>query len=273
MFFTKKILNLKEKEDVMKQEKEIRNPVSRKIVLNSVWNSLHNYFPRIIRTECGGPFGGYDVGARLPEEAHKKWISYINGLERFREVVSREIEEVFSRYVFDVQSYIEIWWSPGGVTFNTDGNACGIYVSGGPDFGYSSHNVDHYEQASVLFIALSIYLVRLYSALEAFESESIPVEKCQPLEKELRQRIKLNQQKECDMTYDECLHWKSYLCQYCSRNPKAFFLSEKRNLYQMGDKWEPEGGLPGRNFCRSCHANISKPVCPHCGMDNSDDFR
>lgn len=256
----------------MKDDEKVDNPVSRKIVLDSVWNRIDDYFPRI---SCTSGYGGrgYNVGARLPEEAHKKWISYINGLERFRETVNREIEEVFSHYVFDMQSYIEIWWSLGGVTFNTDGNACGIYVSGGPDYGYSSHNVDHYEQASVLFIALSIYLHRLYSALDAFESGSISVEKCHPLEKELHQRLNLNRQKECDMDYGECIYWKSIYCEHCSRNPKAFFVKTKDDLAVFGDKWEPEGGIPGKNLCISCNANISKPICAHCGCDNSEYFR
>jgi len=174
--------------------------------------------------------------------------------------------------VFNSQSYIEIWWSPGGVTFNTDGDRCGIYISGGPDYGYSPHNVDHYEQASVLFISLSIFLSRLYSAMEAFESGSIPVKKCSPLEEEIHERIKLNQQKGCDMTSGECIHWKTYICGHCSRNPKAFFLKTKNDLVILGDKWEPEGGIPGKNLCVVCGANISKPICHHCGTDNSEYF-
>lgn len=254
----------------MKDDKKVDNPVSRKIVLDSVRDRINDYFPSI---SCTGGGRGYNVGTRLPEKAHKKWISYINGLEKFRETVSREIEEVFSRFVFNAQSYLEIWWSPGDVTFNTDGNACGIHVSdGSDDYGYSSHNVDHYEQASVLFIALSIYLSRLYFSLETFESGSIPAEKCQPLEKALRQRIKLNRQKECDMTSEECIHWKSIYCQHCSRNPKAHFVKTKDDLAIFGDKWEPEGGIPGKNLCR-CVANISKPICAHCGYDNSEYFR
>lgn len=258
----------------MKDKEKVDNPVSRKIVLNSVWDRIDDYFPWISCTSgCGYGGRGYNVGAKLPEEAHKKWISYINGLEKFRERVSREIEEVFSHYVFNRQSYLEIWWSPGGVTFNTDGDACGIYVSDGSDYGYSSHNVDYYEQASVLFIALSIYLSRLYFALEAFENGSFPVEKCQPLEKELRQKIKLNRQKECDMDSGECIHWKSIYCEHCSRNPKAYFIKTTDDLAILGDKWEPEGGIPGKNLCISCKANISKPICAHCGCDNSEYFR
>jgi len=253
----------------MKKEEKIDNPVSRKIVLTLVYNRIDNYFPDI---SCASG-GGYSVGVRLPEEAYKKWISYVNGLEKFREKVSRKIEEVFSRYVFDCQSYIEIWWSPHSVAFNTDGNACGIYVSSGPDYSYTSHNVDSYEQASVLFIALSIYLKELYFVLEAFENKSISAENVAPLKEELHQRIKLNRQKECDMDYGECIHWKSFYCEHCSRNPKARFVKTKDDLAIFGDKWEPEGGIPGKNFCVSCLANISKPICPNCGSDNSGYFR
>jgi hypothetical protein len=162
------------------------NPVSRQIVLDSVFNRIEYYFPYI-------RYGvdGYFVGAKLPEKAYKKWISYINGFEKFRETVKREIEEIFSRYVFRFQSYLEICWAPDSVTFNTDGDACGIDVLDEDEFGYVSHNVDHYEQATVLFIALSIYLPRLYFALEEFESGSVSVEKFQPLKKELCQKIKL----------------------------------------------------------------------------------
>ncbi len=252
--------------------KKVNNPVSREIVLNSVRNRLDCYFPHIGHIGKD-PFGAYSVTAGLPGKIYKKWISYINGLEGFRETVKREIEEVFSQYVFNSQSYIEIWWSPGGVTFNTDGNACGIYISGPSDCGYYPHNVDHYEQASVLFIALSIYLSRLYSAMEGFESESIPVEKCSPLEEEIHQRVKLNRQKGCDMTSEECIHWKSFICEHCSRNPKAFFLKTKDDLAVLGDKWEPEGGIPGKNLCLSCGANISKPICHHCKTDNSEYFK
>lgn len=257
----------------MKDDKKVENPVSREIVLGSGWNRFDWYLPRIIRVG-GDPFRGYGVNAKLPKKAHEKWISYINGLERFRETIKREIKEVFSQYVFNGQSYLEIWWSPGGVTFNTDGNRCGIYISGSSsDYGYCPHNVDHYEQASVLFIALSIYLPRLYSAMEAFESGSIPIKKCTPLKEEIRERIKLNQQKGCDMeSPDECIHWKTYICEHCSRNPEAFFLKTKDDLAILGDKWEPPGGIPGKNLCAVCGANISKPICPHCGHDNSDIF-
>jgi hypothetical protein len=253
----------------MSEGKKIRNPVSRHIALNSVWNAFGDYLPKIFKFSGSG----YGIDARLPREIHKKWIGYIAGIERFRDTVKEEIEDIFSSYAFNGQSFLEIQWRPRGVSFETDGvNGCIVYVEDGPDYGYTVHNVDNYEQASVLFIAFSVYLPKLYSALETFESGNIDLKKVAPLKEGVTQRIKLNRVKECDMKSDECLHWKTYLCEYCSRNPKAFFLTDKKNIHQIGDKWEPEGGLPGKNFCRVCHANISKPVCPHCGMDNSDDF-
>lgn len=254
----------------MEKEKEIRNPVSRHIVLECIWNTFDCYLPKIFTLGDRS----YGIDARLPKEPHKKWIAHISAIEGFRERVKEEIEGVFSSYVFNSQSYLKIYWRPRGVAFETDGvNGCCVYVEDSADYGYTVHNVDHYEQASVLFIALSVYLPKLYSALESFESGRVDSKKITPMKEGVTQKIKLNQIKGCDMEFEECLHWASYLCQYCSRNPKAFFLSDKKNLYQIGDKWEPEGGLPGKNFCTSCHANISKPICPHCGMDNSDDFK
>lgn len=255
----------------MSEEKKIRNSVSRHIALKCVWNAFGDYLPKIFKFSGGG----YGIDARLPEEIHKKWIGYIASIERFRDRVKEEIEDIFFPYVFNSQSFLEIQWRPRGVSFETDGvNGCCVYVEEGPDYGYGVHNVDNYEQASVLFIAFSVYLPKLYSALEAFERGDIDFKKIVPLKEGITQRIVLHQIKECDMESDECLHWKSYLCEYCSRNPKAFFLRrDKKNIHQIGDKWEPEGGLSGKNFCRACHANISKPVCPHYGMDNSDDFK
>ncbi len=259
----------------MKEKKEeIRNPVSRHIALESMWNTFDCYLPKIFSLGDRS----YGIDTRLPKEPHKKWIAYIGAIESFRERVREEIEGIFSSHVFNSQSYLEIRWRAHGVAFETDGvNGCCLYVEDSVDYGYTVHNVDHYEQVSVLFIALSVYLPKLYSALESFEAGKVSLKEITPMKEGMKegitQIIKLNKTKGCDMESEECLHWASYLCQYCSRNPKAFFLSDKKSLYQIGDKWEPEGGLPGKNLCSCCHANISKPICPHCGTDNSDYFK
>ncbi len=242
---------------------KIDNPVSRSMV-ESIYNQFGEYFPVIYPPAASGQ--GWALGARLPEE-HKKWIAHINGNPRFREIVRQEIERVLSRYVFDGRSYLKITFSPRGTTFETDGiNSCCIYVSpegiGGCSYVY--HNIDSFEQAMVLFIALSIYLPKLYSALENFESGEFDIKEFPPLIERVDENIKMNQVPDCQMKYGECLHWKSYLCEICTRNPKSHALPTQKDISRLGDKWEPEGGLPGKKLCDICGANISTDKCPFC---------
>jgi len=245
-------------------EEKIDNPVSRKIV-TSVWNRLSDYFPEI-RCYRGGAGSAYSITARLPEEIHKKWIVHINSSPEFREKIRREIEEIFSSYVFNGQSFLEIRWDRGGTSFETDGvNGCLVYVSSDTGtYSYTCHNIDSYEQASVLFIALSVFLPQLYFALETFESGRVDLSKFPPLQKEIFQKITLHQVPECQMTSDQCIHKYTFICGVCTRNPKAFFLKRNEDLARIGDKWEPKGGLPGKELCPVCGANISTGKCPVC---------
>jgi hypothetical protein len=244
-------------------EKKLNNPVSRSIV-DSIWNRFGDYFPEIQRFESGGR-SNYAVGAKLPEKEHKKWIAHVSGNPNFREVVKQEIEGVFANYVFHGRTFLKIQWTSHGTLFETDGvNGCLVYVVDSVSYGYGYHNIDTFEQAMVLFIALSKYLPRLYSILECLESGEIDSETFSPLQERFTQTITLNLVPDCQMKYGECLHWKSWLCQYCTRNPKAFYIETQKDLTRIGDKWEPEGGLPGREICPICGANISTDKCPFC---------
>ena len=127
------------------------NPVSRNIV-ESIHNQFGEYFPVIYPPLESGQ--GWALGAILPKE-HNKWIANINGNPRFRETIKREIEYVFSMYVFDGRTYLKISFSPTGTAFETDGvNGCMIYVNPDSISGctYVYHNIDTFEQAMVSMI-------------------------------------------------------------------------------------------------------------------------
>jgi len=244
-------------------KKKIDNPVSRSMI-ESIWNQFGEYLPVIYPPTRSGQ--GYAIGANLPKE-HKKWIAHINGNPGFREMIKHDIENIFSRYVFDGGSYLRISFSPMGTAFETDGiNGCMIYVEPESPSGctYAYHNIDSFEQAMVLFLALSAYLPKLYSALENFESGEYDPKDFPPLQERLDANIKLNRVPECQMKYGECLHWKSVLCEICTRNPKSHSLPTQKDVARLGDKWEPEGGLPGKRLCDICGANLSTDKCPFC---------
>lgn len=244
---------------------KIGNPVSKAIVNESISNQIALYFPEIVF--CKGLGGnGYAIGAKLPRDYYKKWIAYINNKEGFRKFVKQEIENIFSSHVFEGQSYLKIIWDSRGTTFETDGvNGCMAYVSDGES--YTCHNIDTFEQAMVLFMALSMYLPRLYFALDTFESDNIDLENFSPSQERIVQTIKLNRVKGCQMTSEQCIHWKTWICDLCTRNPKAYFILRQEDLDRIGDKWEPEGGLDGRELCHVCGTNISYEKCTHCNSD------
>lgn len=153
------------------------NPVSMGIVSNSVWNKIGDYLPVIInRSDMN--MSSWAISARLPKVFYKKWIAYIIGNPKFRKMVEEKIEDAFRNHIFDYQSFLEIRWSSTGVSFETDGeNGCMVYVyPGGGDCGYACHNIDTFDQASVLFLALSMYLPDLYFALEFYEKEDLKLE-------------------------------------------------------------------------------------------------
>ncbi len=154
----------------MKSDKD--NLVSSGIINNSVWNRIGDYFPVIInRSDMN--MQSWAISARLPKDFYKKWIAYIIGNPKFREMVEERIENIFRNHIFDCQSFLEIRWHSSGASFETDGvNGCFVYVYlEGGDCGYSCHNIDAFEQASILFLALCVYLPDLYFALELYEKE------------------------------------------------------------------------------------------------------
>ena len=156
----------------------IDNPVSRGIV-NSIWNRFDEYLPKIIF--C--PNGGYYIKARLPEAEHKKWIARILGNPNFRDNIIEEIKNIFSSYSFQRQSFLEVRWKPHGASFETNGvNGCNLYVPPSGEYGYTCHNIDNFEQACILFIALAVYLPKLYFQLENFEGGKYNIEKSAQLE-------------------------------------------------------------------------------------------
>lgn len=239
-----------------------KNTLSRKIVETKVHNQLFDYFPKILCNTGDGRIG-FSIGAKLPTEEHKKWISHILGNELFRKKVKKEIENILCRHVFNHQAFLEISWGPGGAAFETTGaNGCLVYPE---SEAYTCHNIDDFEQAAVLFIVFSVYLENLYFALEEFENGTFNPEKFPPLKEGITDRIELNLVPDCQMKYGECIHWKTWICGLCTRNPKkAFTIKDKTELTRIGDKWEPEGGLPGKNICPVCGANISSEKCPFC---------
>lgn len=185
-------------------ESDKNNPVSSEIINNSVWNRMGDYLPVIIN-RSDMHMGSWAIGARLPRGFYEKWIAYIIGNPRFREMVEEKIENIFHDHIFDIQSFLEIRWHSKGVSFETDGvNGClvHVYLEGG-DCGYSCHNIDAFEQASILFLALSVYLPDLYFALEFYEKEKIKLE-FQPLPegKIIYKRIALNS-KRCKITRND----------------------------------------------------------------------
>jgi len=178
-------------------QKEIHNPVSREIVNNSVWHGIGDYFPTIVHCSDMN-MQSWTIKAMLPEGFYRKWIAYIIGNPHFREMVEKRIEDIFRHHVFGWQSFLEIHWSSKGVSFETDGvNGCMVYPSfEGIEDGYFCHNVDNFEQASVLFLALSVCLPILYYGLELYEREEIEPE-FPPLQKEkvILKRVDLNNER------------------------------------------------------------------------------
>lgn len=178
-------------------EKDKNNPVSNGIINNSVWNRIGDYLPMIIN-RSDMHMQSWAISARLPENFYKKWIAYIIGNPKFRKTIEERIENVFRDHIFDRQSFLEIRWHSKGVSFETDGvNGCMVYVYlEGGYCGYSCHNIDTFEQANILFLALSLYLPDLYSALELYEREEMKL-KFSPLsEREvIYKRIILNNER------------------------------------------------------------------------------
>lgn len=241
------------------------NPISREII-NSVYNSFADYFPRLMadRSEDGLRFS---VGVRLPK-SHRDLIPYINGNSRFRAKVKENIESILLTHEFKSQSYLEINFSSASTSFNTDGNACGIYIYDGD---YTYHNIDTYEQASILFIALSTYLATLYPILENLRNKSkSELEKMKKLESFVAFKIQLMKIEGCKKKFEECIHSKTWICSYCIRNwNKMSALREESELARLGDKFESPKG-PKKYLCISCGANMKDYICHYCGLDNSD---
>jgi hypothetical protein len=243
----------------------IDNPVSREIV-NSVYNRFGDYFPQLVvfKRELDLSFS---VEARLPK-SYKELIPYINGNHRFIDKIKERIGSVLLTHVFRWQSYLEIEFSESGISFGTDGNACRLYVSG--DI-CSYHNIDTYEQASILFIALSIYLSQLYPVLEYMKSRKPEeLKDIKKIENFISFRIKLNKTG-CKEEYGKCTNWASWICEHCIRNWARLPYHGKEELELLGDKFESPDG-PINCLCISCGANLRGYICQYCGKDNKDYF-
>lgn len=243
------------------------NPISQEII-NSVYNSFADYLPwlSVNKTEYGSRFS---IGARLPK-SHRDLIPYINGNSWFRARMKEKIESILLTHKFRFQSYLEINFNSASTSFNTDGNACGIYIYDGRNYTY--HNIDTYEQVSVLFIALSTYLVGLYPALEHLKSKKSDLEKMKKLENSVSFKIQLRRVEGCQKKSEECIHWKIWICNYCIRNWNKMSIPRDENeLARLGDKFESSKG-PKKYLCISCGANMKDYICHYCGRDNSDFF-
>lgn len=183
-------------------QKEIDNPVSREVVNKHVYDKISDYLPAIVNRSDTN-MQSWSIESRLPEIFYKKWVASIVSNPRFREHVERKIENIFRWHVFNGQSFIEIRWSSGGASFETDGvNGC-LITTGGEN-SYFSHNIDSFEQATILFLALSSYLSILYSALELYESKGADPE-FPPLQKDvIHKRITLNNERQRKRKSEEC---------------------------------------------------------------------
>ncbi len=116
---------------------------------------------------------GYGVGAEIPEELYGKHTARIHSDPLFRRAVEDDLEAIFSKERVADPRRLSIAWKQEGVTFDTDGNACGIgYFSGRRSGTISEHNVDTYGQGVVLFVGLTSYMRRLYTAFAALENSN-----------------------------------------------------------------------------------------------------
>ncbi len=196
---------------------------------------------------------GWTIGIRRLPTLYTKWVAHVVANQKFRDLVKEKIQNVLSRNVFVLQSFLTMYWSSNGLALKTDGNACSIIPS---DNGYYEHNVDYYEQSSILFIALTIYLREAYVASRMFEEGRISPEKFPPLKERITQRISLNKAKKCSLTLEECIHKLSWMCEICIRSSKPLNRLSSGELKRLGDKFEPEGGIEGKELCVICGANI-----------------
>ncbi len=206
---------------------------------------------------------GWTIGNyRLPI-LYTKWIAHVVGNQGFRELVEEKFENVFSKHVFKLQSFLRMSWTSDGLAIATDGNACDVAPS---DKGYCEHNVDHYEQSQVLFIALAIYLRAAYLASKTFEEGKISPEESPPLKGAITHTISLQKAQKCSMNLEECIHKRSLMCEICIRSSKPINKLSSEELQRLGDKFEPKGGIEGKELCIICGTNIpsDSEECPFC---------
>ncbi len=188
-----------------------------------------DYIPQLERVN-----ENWYIGCTLPP-SHKKWIRHVFGLEHFRTQVITEIKAILLSNPFHWQSYLTLKWNPTGLSFETDGNACGLYID---DNKYTCHNLDTYEQASIFYLALTRYLYDLFVILEMFETNAIQSD---PISTDYRQilytKIELPRFPECAKTFDQCVHKYTYVCDTCLRNPKTALIP-RNNYKEFGDKFK-----------------------------------
>ena len=155
---------------------------------------IEDYFPEI----SGG------IKVELPPE-HNVWIPRIMGDANFRELVIKEVQDLFTESLLG-QSFLKLHFTSRGVSFETDGtNFCAVYpepdqLTGG---GVSvSHNIDTLEQKFVLLGALLKYLPWLFRILEDFKNGERDPSGFPPLKKEedFIRTIRTRSRKNCSLS-------------------------------------------------------------------------
>lgn len=148
------------------------NPISRAMIEHAVWNKFEYYLPAIARADHG-----YTIFARLPDQYYQKWYKHIASKERFRQMVLEKIALVVKPFLNSqgARQYLNLIWLASGLYFQCQGDDCSIGVDD-KRHTYSPHNIDTSIQATILFLALSVYLPELYFVMEELESGKMEIE-------------------------------------------------------------------------------------------------
>jgi hypothetical protein len=116
---------------------------------------------------------GYGINCRLPATA-KDIFPVMHANERFRTVVMKGLEEIFTRWSFCFLTFIKVDFKSWGISIEVDGiNTCCVYVLHGHPGEVCSHNIDNYEQFQALHLALSLYMNRFYMYCSGVPPESL----------------------------------------------------------------------------------------------------
>ena len=118
------------------------------------------------------PGDGY-VRAQLPEGPYTKWISRLTESGGFKKSVENAIIDSTRTEEFSDMLTIEIVWGELGPKFDVAPiKSCNTHprLEGGFP-SYDSHNIDRMAEAELLATCLLAYLLKLYPAIEALESD------------------------------------------------------------------------------------------------------